>query len=646
MNEEEKKSKKRLLLLLLLLLLFIAVIIGTVIFLKDDGKAEASEDEISIASTQEENTNDENKEDTNSDSTDTQVMTNLFAINKNKTKKVSSYINSSANNSAVLRDTTAPEISGVDNNKWYENSVSVTINDESEYTAILKDEDGNSVPYVSGSEITEEGNYTLTVTDIEGNETSVTFGIDNTAPTIEIAGNPTEWQNTDAVLTITASDNLSGVDSVTVNGTDITDEVEYTISENGTYEFIVTDNVGNVATQTVIVNKIDKVLPELNVTGNPTEWQNTDAVLTISASDNLSGVDSVTVNGTDITDEVEYTISANGTYEFTVTDNAGNMATQTVVVDKIDKTAPSVTVNGQMGFLMINATDSESGVKSVVIKVNGQERTLNSMYNGQYFYMLNQRPGSQAPYYELTVTDNAGNKTVKNNDTTAPTIEITGNPTEWQNTDAILTISASDNLSGVDSVTVNGADITGEVAYTVSANGTYEFAVTDKAGNVTTQIVVVNKIDKALPVLNVTGNPTEWQNTDAVLTISASDNLSGVDSVTVNGADITGEGSYTVSANGTYEFAVTDNAGNVTTQTVVVNKIDKTAPTVSANRQWMNLIVNATDSESGIKSVVVNGQDITSTLSAGRYTYRITNMWGSITVVVTDNAGNVTTYNA
>ena len=40
--------------------------------------------------------------------------------------------------------------------------------------------------------------------------------------------------------------------------------------------------------------------------------------------------------------------------------------------------------------------------------------------------MLNQRPGSQVPYYELTVTDRAGNRTIKNNDNVAPTINVTG----------------------------------------------------------------------------------------------------------------------------------------------------------------------------------------------------------------------------
>ena len=810
-EEEEKKNKKRLLLLLLLLLLFIVAIIGTVMFLKDDGKAEASEEEISIASEQEANTNEENKVEENSNNDNVQTMTQLFALNKSKIKNASSNANSNTNSnensstnaSQKTKDTKAPEISGVEDNKWYDNSISVTIRDDSDYTATLTDKDGNTVAYTSETEITKEGEYTLTVTDSEGNETSVVFGIDTTVPRIEVIGNPTVWQNVDATLTIKASDDLSGVKSVTVNGEDITGQGTYTVSENGTYEFTVTDGVKNESTTTVVVDKIDITAPTIEVTGNMAVWQNVDATLTIKASDDLSGVKSVTVNGEDITGQGTYTVSENGTYEFTVIDNAGNEATQAVVVDKIDKIAPTVSVNSQMGFLMINARDNESGVKSVVIKANGQERTLTG-YNGQYFYMPSQRPGTTIGYYELTATDNAGNKTIKTNDTTAPVLNVTGNPRQWLNLDVMLTIAASDDLSGVKSVTVNGEDITGQGTYTVTENGTYEFIATDNAGNEatqavvvdkidkiaptvsvnsqmgflminardnesgvksvvikangqertltgyngqyfympsqrpgttigyyeltvidnagnktidsndktapllnvtgnptvwqnanvtltiaasddlsgvksvmvngeditgqetyivsengtyeftvtdnagyeTTQTIVVDKIDKTAPILNVTGNPTVWQNANVTLTIQASDNLSEIKSLTVNGEDITSQGTYTVSVNGTYVFVAIDNAGNKTTQTVVVNKIDKTAPTVSASRQGRNLRVNATDSESGIKSVIVNGEDITSTLSNGRYTHRLNNSGQSYSIIVTDNAGNTTTYNS
>ena len=90
------------------------------------------------------------------------------------------------------------------------------------------------------------------------------------------------------------------------------------------------------------------------------------------------------------------------------------------------------------------------------------------------------------------------------------------------------------------------------------------------------------KIDADNPTLSVTGNPTSWVTTDVTLKVSASDSTSGLKNVTVNGKALSlssGIVNYTVSANGTYTFVATDIAGNTTTQSVVVSKIDKVTPT-------------------------------------------------------------------
>ena len=90
------------------------------------------------------------------------------------------------------------------------------------------------------------------------------------------------------------------------------------------------------------------------------------------------------------------------------------------------------------------------------------------------------------------------------------------------------------------------------------------------------------KIDTDNPTLSVTGNPTSWVTTDVTLKVSASDSTSGLKNVTVNGKALlltNGVANYTVSANGTYTFVATDVAGNTTTQSVVVSKIDKVTPT-------------------------------------------------------------------
>ena len=116
------------------------------------------------------------------------------------------------------------------------------------------------------------------------------------------------------------------------------------------------------------------------------------------------------------------------------------------------------------------------------------------------------------------VYSNVSNYRMVRIDTEKPTISVTGNPTSWVTTDVTLKVYASDSVSGLSSVTVNGKDLSlndGVVNYTVSANGTYTFVATDVAGNTTTQSVVVSKIDKVTPTAPViTGGSTTYSDTN------------------------------------------------------------------------------------------------------------------------------------
>lgn len=74
----------------------------------------------------------------------------------------------------VIVDNTAPIISGVSNGVVYNTSVTPTFN---EGTATL-----NGSPFLSGTEISADGTYTLIVTDAAGNSTTVNFVVDQFAP--------------------------------------------------------------------------------------------------------------------------------------------------------------------------------------------------------------------------------------------------------------------------------------------------------------------------------------------------------------------------------------------------------------------------------------------------------------------------------
>ena len=83
---------------------------------------------------------------------------------------------------AKLNDTTPPSVEGIVNGEYTKGPVSLTITDDASFTASLNGEN-----YVTGTEIPEEGNYTLTVVDASFNKTVITFTIDKTSPKLGAA---------------------------------------------------------------------------------------------------------------------------------------------------------------------------------------------------------------------------------------------------------------------------------------------------------------------------------------------------------------------------------------------------------------------------------------------------------------------------
>jgi hypothetical protein len=301
--------------------------------------------------------------------------------------------------------------------------------------------------------ISNEGTTTLTCYSIDNinnqeEEQSVTLKLDKTPPTITATASPEPnangWNNTDVTVDFSASDNLSGVESVTDPVTVTTEEAEQQVTGEAT------DMAGNTATASATVS-IDKTPPDIMASLSPEPnsngWNNTDVTITFSASDNLSGIESVTDPVTVTTEGADQEVSGEAT------DLAGNTATASAVVS-IDKTPPSITAS------------------------------------------------------------------------TSPEPNIYG----WNNTDVTVTFDASDELSGVESVTepvtvtVEGAEqeVTGEAV--------------DYAGNTATASAIVN-IDKTSPAVSITADPgTLWppnhKMVDVTISGSATDNVSDIASTT------------------------------------------------------------------------------------------------------------------
>ncbi len=164
------------------------------------------------------------------------------------------------------------------------------------------------------------------------------------------------------------------------------------------------------------------------------------------------------------------------------------------------------------------------------------------------------------------------------------------------------------------------------------------------------------RLDNTAPTISSPqGNPTAWQNTSAQITFSVHDDLSGINNILVSHEDgqsvVYTDSTFTADRNGIYSITATDLAGNVSTKTVHVIKIDKTPPTLNLptfdSEKWYGreeIEVTTSDNASGIATLFVS--------SYGAYETNITDPRTfiadspevgrmSYTVTSTDGAGNV-----
>ncbi|WP_218833108.1 S8 family serine peptidase [Bacillus sp. 7884-1] len=146
-------------------------------------------------------------------------------------------------------DKTTPVVTGVSNNGLYNKDVIITFN---EGTATL---DGNE--FTSGKTVASEGSHTLVVTDAAGNETTVNFTIDKTAPNAPTVDTVTS-KTTEVTGTAEANSTIvvkEGKDTIGIGKTD--QDGKFTISiekqKKGTNLYVTAkDQAGNVSAATKV----------------------------------------------------------------------------------------------------------------------------------------------------------------------------------------------------------------------------------------------------------------------------------------------------------------------------------------------------------------------------------------------------------
>jgi len=473
-----------------------------------------------------------------------------------------------------------------------------------------------------------EGTHKIYFKDEMGNvkeETIETTKLDQTVPSVEIT--PTDNQET-IRLSIKLADTKSGLVGYKITedssvptewNTLSTNEeiVEFTVTENKTYYVWVKDSVGNTTYEAYSVSTIDTTAPTLEIKNTLTTWGEKDTILVTATDDliGLSGVSISTVKNEYHWELIEnspleynhtFEVSDNGTYYISVKDAYHHITTKSIVIDKIDTIAPvlSEITNSSNGewttesiTLSWTITEEESGIDKVEYSLDNT--TWNPLLESEWTGLSRNNDRNDTVY--IRVTDKAGHVSeVKSTnlriDTAVPSItNVTGNPTDWTNSDVTLTINgASDTLSGLAETPYsfdNGVTWQTESTkvYTENTNDIV-IKVKDKLGNVYThESISVTKIDKTAPsVTDVTGNPADWTKNDVTLTINgASDTLSGLAESPYsfdNGVTWQVENTkvYTENTNDIV-IKVKDKLGNVYThESISITKIDKTIPNISS----------------------------------------------------------------
>jgi hypothetical protein len=425
---------------------------------------------------------------------------------------------------------------------------------------------------------------------------------------------------------------LSGAATVTISGGN-----DPATLGTGCYQYTLTgtDNVGNTATTTSSVVKVDRAAPSGGaITANGAATFNTTGTVSLSTTlftdansgiaanaitraagtltgnscGSLSGATAVTVSGGN-----DAATLTSGCFQYTLTgtDNAGNTATATSSVVKVDRVAPTggaITANGA-------ATFNTSGTVSL----------------------------STTPFTDA-------NSGIAANVITRATGTLTGN--------------SCGSLSGATAVTVSGGNDAASLA-----TGCYQYTLTgtDNAGNTATTSSSAVKVDTTGPALTITASGANVSTTggttvyfkngggsSGTFTVTAADPDSGINassfpnapsgwtkSTGTNSATYTlGNASSSTSLSG---FSATSGAGTVSNLTVTIT-LDATAPTVTAvvgAARSDGTAVPGTNSvrASGKYYVYANISDASSGVNPATTTATVTALAGSTSTVSLATAG-------
>lgn len=445
---------------------------------------------------------------------------------------------------------------------------------------------------------------------------------DNTTPSFRLMNYTTQPTNTDYYINIIGLVyGVSGIKSVTLNGTEIGECDKFLVTENGTYTLEVTTNVGLSCSHSIEVTNIDKELPiitdiqinqvtedapERHLDGDFGNYYSTALTATATAEDvGIAGIDYlkyrlVDANYAPITDWTRLADGENGVcesnfkgyFEFVAVDIAGNESISYYSDGFVlDTQKPVITtlnaICGEDGDEYIGGTWADdivyftptgtaySGIYEYYYSIDGGEwqklttDTLRAREDGVFTYRFKavSYSGLESDITEIAV----------NIDRTVPVIrvEFEGTFGRWTCDDVTFTLSTLNNCpSGCTYYYNDGTqwhELDGNVlTLNTSANASYSFKAVNgaKLESAPSDAYKV-MIDKVEPSGYIIPGVVSKTDTPYEVAIVPQVGEAGYRKIYFNGEDVTDSLKATVSENGSYALTVIGN--NLLSNTVMID---------------------------------------------------------------------------
>lgn len=333
----------------------------------------------------------------------------------------------------------------------------------------------------------------------------------------------------------------------------------------------------------VMAKLINDTVPPVTTTNYIDGWKNNSQTITLSATDDDTGVAKTfySVNEGPFVEGTSISIEEEGTHKLSYysIDKTGNKESVKTIAVKMDKTAPVTTVTDvpttwvkEDVLVNLVSNDTLSKVAKTYYSINGADYVEGSSFT------VKQEGVNAVSFYSV---DNAGNQEEAQTievkiDKTVPVTAAIGIPTHWVKENVSVSLQSKDNLSTVAKTyySINGGDYIEGTSFTVEKEGVNKVSYysVDVAGNQEEAQTIEVKIDKTAPKLTVQLNSEYELSSQLNINYFTEDGLSKVASEQVLltapgeaiGKVINPLNSVNLSKPGVYKLTVfvTDHAGN------------------------------------------------------------------------------------